>query len=152
MHGNLFCEDCSARSCALENASLGKHNVPKTHLGSHSGYSEVILATPSTLPILQACVECPDVPDPDLPGPTKTVPFWKLIVALPSLGLWYCSGAFVAGSGAAACGLQSSDCRCASAEIASKRRRLSTAAFCLDLPFLQLAGWFGWSAIHWQVN
>ncbi|CAJ1372352.1 unnamed protein product [Effrenium voratum] len=45
VRGSLFCDNCSANSCAFNNVSIGKYEMPKTQLGNRSGYSEVILAT-----------------------------------------------------------------------------------------------------------
>ncbi|CAE7265851.1 unnamed protein product [Symbiodinium necroappetens] len=54
---SLLCRGCPApaTACVFPNVSWGEHLVPKSPLGVKSGYSKVVLATPSLLPVLRAC-------------------------------------------------------------------------------------------------
>ena len=75
---DLFCANCSS-SCALHNASLGVHEVPRTALGNQSGYSEVAVVTASSFPLLRSCSPSSW---PDTGGYVLLVQFAKALLAL----------------------------------------------------------------------
>ena len=77
---SLLCRGCPApaTACVFPNVSWGEHLVPKSPLGVKSGYSKVVLATPSLLPVLRAC------PAPDDRG---TVSGTLVVAVLLVLGI-----------------------------------------------------------------